>query len=132
MKVKNLKGLKNSKISVPIDGVVNVDGDCCVDVSARCAKILVDCAPNDWGYADKAVADEPDLETDNENKSVKSTDGNVIAGIKAMNLQQMADLATEAGYPKEEWEQFNTKTKKAIFAAYLVKKYNETETTEAE
>lgn len=134
MKVKNLKGLKNIKISVPVDGTVDLDGEGCFEASDKCALALTQSAPMDWQKVTKTQPIAPanagntgDNEGDEDEGEGEEGDDNaeIIDGIKKMTLKQMVETATEAGYPEEEWKSFNIGTKKALFAAYLIKKFEE-------
>jgi hypothetical protein len=108
------------KLNVPVDGLIDIDANGLAIVSDRAAKILVE-GTNDWEYneAVNTTSDKTEAASDEE----KSEDEQVIAGIKTMKLADMIAMATEAGYPNEEWERFSKKEK--LMAAYLIKKYNE-------
>lgn len=114
------KAVRSMKLTVPYDGTIEISAEGIVEVSERCAEMLVK-GTNDWEYADKAPVTDKDPETEE-----GSEDATIIAGIKGLSLEQMIETATEAGYPETEWKKFsNNKNAAKLMAAYLIKKYNE-------
>lgn len=110
------------KLIVPIDGMIDIDANGIADISDKAAEMLVN-GTKDWGYLDDASKN---VKADS--KEEKSEDEQVVAGIKMMKLEDMISMATEACYPKAEWERFARKDK--LMAAYLIKKYNEAKLNE--
>lgn len=110
------------KLIVPIDGTINIDANGIADISDKAAEMLVN-GTKDWEYLDS----NPKTVKGN-SKEKKSEDEEVVAGIKAMTLEDMISTATEAGYPETEWKRFSKKDK--LMAAYLIKKYNEAKLNE--
>ena len=114
MKIKtNKTSLLNTKLIVPVDGLVSIDKNGELEVSDKCANILLN-YPNDW-ISDEGIAkveeQVPDL-----------TEEKVVAGIKNMSLSEMIALAKTCDYPEEEWKKFQKNGK--LFGAYLIKKFN--------
>lgn len=116
MKIKSKK-IRNTKIIVPFDGLIDIDSNGLAEVSERAHDILVENA-EEWETAstasDKGKEDVEDSRSEEEK---------VIAQIKVMTIEELTNLATEADYPKEEWGKFASKPK--LLAGYLIKKYNE-------
>lgn len=113
MKIKAINKLvKGMKLSVPFDGIINIDGNGIADVSQKAAKALVT-GTNDWEYLEDAAE---------EGEADEVNDEDVVAGIKKMKIEDMIALAKESGYPKEEWKRFEKKPK--LFSGYLIGKYN--------
>lgn len=121
IKAKN-PSVKSMKLAVPIDGIIDIDANGVADISDKAAEMLVN-GTRDWGYLDPAPKNVKD-----DSKDEKSEDEQVVAGIKAMKLEDMISMATEAGYPETEWKRFSKKDK--LMAAYLIKKYNEAKLNE--
>lgn len=126
IKAKNSK-VVSMKLIVPIDGLIDIDGNGIADVSPKCAVQLVN-STNDWEYLKKNVPekeaediDEDDDELEDENEESSERDA-FQEGLKAMKLEEMKDVATEAGYPEEEWKKL---TSKKLMSAYLMKKFDE-------
>ena len=96
------------KLIVPIDGLIDIDGNGIADVSPKCAVQLVN-STNDWEYLKrmflkkkrKTSMKSDELEDENEESSERDA---FQEGLKTMKLEEMKDVATEAGYPEEEWE----------------------------
>lgn len=124
IKAKN-PNVKGMKLTVPYDGTIDIDAYGNTTVSEKAAKALVD-GTNDWEYFDKRNGKTKEGEDSSEDKDDEKSDTEkVVSGIKKMKLDEMITMASEAGYPKEEWERFSKKDK--LMAAYLIKKYNEVE-----
>lgn len=119
IKAKNSK-VASMKLIVPIDGVIDIDSNGIADVSPKCAVQLVN-GTNDWEYLKKNV---PEIEdTDNESKDEEVSERDeLVSGLKEMKLEDMKTMASEAGYPEEEWEKI---TSKKLMSSYLLKKFDE-------
>lgn len=125
IKAKNSK-VVSMKLIVPIDGIIDIDGNGIADVSPKCAVQLVN-STNDWEYLKKSVpekeAEEPEEVEEPEDENEESSERDAFQeGLKTMKLEEMKDVATEAGYPEEEWEKL---TSKKLMSAYLTKKFDE-------
>lgn len=108
------------KLIVPIDGVIDIDSNGIADVSPKCAVQLVN-GTNDWEYLKKNVTEIE--ETDNESKDEEVSERDeLVSGLKEMKLEDMKTMASEAGYPEEEWEKI---TSKKLMSSYLLKKFDE-------
>lgn len=119
IKAKNSK-VASMKLIVPIDGVIDIDSNGIADVSPKCAVQLVN-GTNDWEYLKKNVTEIE--ETDNESKDEEVSERDeLVSGLKEMKLEDMKTMASEAGYPEEEWEKI---TSKKLMSSYLLKKFDE-------
>ena len=134
--------LRSTKLQVPYDGLISIDANGVAEVSEKAAEILVK-GTNDWKYlkgrnnTNKAEKVEENASTEPEpTEDISSLDEEsseteedetktIIEGIKKMSLEDMLSMAKEAGYPKSEYEKFAKKDK--MMAAYLIKKYNESQ-----
>lgn len=109
--------IKDIKLAVPYDGIIEVDEFGCANVSEACAQVLVN-GTHDWQYADvegKGVDDvEDDINT-------------LLAKIKSAPLEELINIANEAGFDEAEWKKFakNTKAAQKLMSGYLIKKFNE-------
>lgn len=130
LKNKNMKiKSKNSKIvsmklCVPFDGIVQIDENGIVDVSPKCAVQLVT-GTNDWEYLKK---EENKNTIDSEEKSEASEESNDYSerellqrALEKMSLDEMKNMAKEAGYNEKEWGKIATKK---LMSAYLLKKFD--------
>lgn len=110
------------KLCVPLDGVVDIDANGIVDVSAKCAIQLVN-GTNDWEYLNKKTVE---TESDNDEEEEEEDDVDerkqFEEGLSKMQLADMKIMAKEAGYPEEEWSKLSSKK---IMISYLLKKYDE-------
>lgn len=157
MKLKATKpNLKSMKLTVPHDGTVNVDAEGCIDVSAKCAKQLVELTP-DWRYVDQpsksdepkgeegkgAPAPDPGLKGQEVGKEGEGDEGNegdedetltaeeYAAELNKSTVKELQAMAAEAEFPEEEVKAAS-KTK-ALLVAYLVSQaYNEDGTPKVE
>lgn len=122
MKIK-AKNPKNSSMQliVPVDGLITIDANGVAEVSAKCAAVLVT-STNDWEYIKKKVENSEEKDEDENGDGELSEREQFIAGMKDMSLQDMKNMANEAEYPSEEWENL---TSKKLMSAYLLKKYDE-------
>lgn len=118
MKIKSKNpAVKGMKLTIPIDGTIEIDANGIANVSDGAAEALVR-GTTEWEYLDnKPTASEK-----------KSEEEEMAAGIKSMTLDEMIALANEASYPETEWKKFSKRDK--LMAAYLIKKYNEAKLNE--
>ena len=149
MKIKAInEKVRSMKLQVPYDGFISIDANGMAEVSEKAAKLLVN-GTKDWKYVEK-VEDklkdkkgdeqapkqpekptEPTTEEETAEETVEEENEEVdeskliIEGIKKMSLEEMLATAEDAGYPKDEYAKFVKKEK--MMAAYLIKKYNESQ-----
>lgn len=110
MKLKtNNTALHGSRLTVPVDGTIQIDRNGEINVSEACAAQLLTLP--DWIAVSKEA---PALEA-------ADSDAEVIAAIRSMSMEEMLGAAAEAGYPAEEYSKYKKNSK--LMAAYLVKKY---------
>lgn len=110
MKLKtNNTALHGSRLTVPVDGTIQIDRNGEINVSEACAAQLLTLP--DWIAVSKGA---PALEA-------ADSDAEVIAAIRSMSMEEMLAAAAEAGYPAEEYSKYKKNSK--LMAAYLVKKY---------
>lgn len=115
MKLKtNNTALHGSRLTVPVDGTIQIDRNGEINVSEACAAQLLTLP--DWiAVSEEAPKKEaPALEA-------ADPDTEVIAAIRSMSMEEMLGAAAEAGYPAEEYSKYKKNSK--LMAAYLVKKY---------
>lgn len=112
MKLKtNNTALHGSRLTVPVDGTIQIDRNGEINVSEACAAQLLTLP--DWiAVSEGAPAATPE---------VADPDAEVIAAIRSMSMEEMLAAAAEAGYPAEEYSKYKKNSK--LMAAYLVKKY---------
>lgn len=115
MKLKtNNTALHGSRLTVPVDGTIQIDRNGEINVSEACAAQLLTLP--DWivvsKEAPKKEAPAPEA---------ADPDAEVIAAIRSMSMEEMLAAAAEAGYPAEEYSKYKKNSK--LMAAYLVKKY---------
>ena len=115
MKLKtNNTALHGSRLTVPVDGTIQIDRNGEINVSEACAAQLLTLP--DWiavsKEAPKKEAPAPEA---------ADPDTEVIAAIRSMSMEEMLAAAAEAGYPAEEYSKYKKNSK--LMAAYLVKKY---------
>lgn len=115
MKLKtNNTALHGSRLTVPVDGTIQIDRNGEINVSEACAAQLLTLP--DWiavsEEAPKKEAPAPEA---------ADPDTEVIAAIRSMSMEEMLGAAAEAGYPAEEYSKYKKNSK--LMAAYLVKKY---------
>lgn len=123
IKSKNPK-IVSMKLCVPFDGIVQIDEQGIVDVSPKCAIQLVT-GTNDWEYLKK---EENKNAIDSEEKSEVSEESNDYSerellqrALEKMSLNEMKNMAKEAGYNEKEWGKIATKK---LMSAYLLKKFD--------
>lgn len=110
MKLKtNNTVLHGSRLTVPVDGTIQIDRNGEINVSEACAAQLLTLP--DWIAVSKGA---PALEA-------ADSDAEVIAAIRSMSMEEMLAAAAEAGYSAEEYSKYKKNSK--LMAAYLVKKY---------
>lgn len=129
---KNNK-VQNTKLIVPIDGLVTIDGEGIADVSPKCAVLLVS-NTNDWEYVKGNKPQKDTEETPNEpnEETTDSDEGNVPTEderalleekLNSSTIKELQTMCQEANLPEEEW---NKLTKK-LLVKYLMEKYDNTE-----
>lgn len=112
MKLKtNNTALHGSRLTVPVDGTIQIDRNGEINVSEACAAQLLTLP--DW----IAVSEGAPVAT----PEAADSDAEVIAAIRSMSMEEMLGAAAEAGYPAEEYSKYKKNSK--LMAAYLVKKY---------
>lgn len=116
MKLKTSNAsLYGSRLTVPVDGTIQIDRNGEINVSKVCARHLLTLP--EWLAVGKAVKEDaaPAAET------AEDQDKAIIDQIRAMSLEEMLETAAEAEYPEDEYKKFKKNSK--LMAAYLVKKY---------
>lgn len=121
IKAKNPNAVANSRLIVPCDGLITIDGNGCAEVSAACAEALVK-GTSDWDYAEKTA--EPKSEeapAQEESEEVELNEREKFEKeLEGMTVAQMKDLCREGGFDEAEWKNL----KKATLAAYLLDKFD--------
>jgi hypothetical protein len=116
MKLKTSNAsLYGSRLTVPVDGTIQIDHNGEINVSEACARHLLTLP--EWAVVGKAAKEEeaPAAEP------AEDQDKAIIDQIRAMSLEEMLETAAEAEYPEDEYKKFKKNAK--LMAAYLVKKY---------
>lgn len=116
MKLKTSNAsLYGSRLTVPVDGTIQIDRNGEINVSEACARHLLTLP--EWLAVGEGVKEEeaPAAET------AEDQDKAIIDQIRAMSLEEMLETAAEAEYPEDEYKKFKKNSK--LMAAYLVKKY---------
>lgn len=117
MKLKtNNTALHGSRLTVPVDGTIQIDRNGEINVSEACAAQLLTLP--DWIAVSKGA---PKKGAPAATPEVADPDAEVIAAIRSMSMEEMLGAAAEAGYPAEEYSKYKKNSK--LMAAYLVKKY---------
>ena len=117
IKAKNPK-IASMRLCVPVDGVIEINAEGVVEVSSKCAEVLVK-GTNDWEYlSDPAEVEETEEETEEETTERSQ----FIDQLADMSLADMKAMAAEGEFPEEEWKKINSKK---LMSAYLLKKYDE-------
>ena len=117
MKLKTSNAsLYGSRLTVPVDGTIQIDRNGEINVSEVCARHLLTLP--EWlavgeGAKEDAAPAEP--------TPAEDQDKAIIDQIRAMSLEEMLETAAEAEYPEDEYKKFKKNSK--LMAAYLVKKY---------
>jgi hypothetical protein len=123
MKLKTSNAsLYGSRLTVPVDGTIQIDHNGEINVSEACARHLLTLP--EWAVVGKAAKEEeaPAAEP------AEDQDKAIIDQIRAMSLEEMLETAAEAEYPEDEYKKFKKNAK--LMAAYLVKKYKAAVTAE--
>lgn len=123
MKLKTSNAsLYGSRLTVPVDGTIQIDRNGEINVSEACAHRLLTLP--EWAVVGKAAKEEeaPAAEP------AEDQDKAIIDQIRAMSLEEMLETAAEAEYPEDEYKKFKKNAK--LMAAYLVKKYKAAVTAE--
>ena len=116
MKLKTSNAsLYGSRLTVPVDGTIQINRNGEINVSEACARHLLTLP--EWLAVGKGVKEEeaPAAETAEDQEKA------IIDQIRAMPLEEMLETAAEAEYPEDEYKKFKKNAK--LMAAYLVKKY---------
>lgn len=116
MKLKTSNAsLYGSRLTVPVDGTIQIDRNGEINVSEACARHLLTLP--EWAVVGKATKEDevPAAEP------AEDQDKAIIDQIRAMSLEEMLETAAEAEYPEDEYKKFKKNAK--LMAAYLVKKY---------
>jgi hypothetical protein len=116
MKLKTSNAsLYGSRLTVPVDGTIQIDRNGEINVSEVCARHLLTLP--EWLAVGEGVKENaaPAAET------AEDQDKAIIDQIRAMSLEEMLETAAEAEYPEDEYKKFKKNSK--LMAAYLVKKY---------
>lgn len=123
MKLKTSNAsLYGSRLTVPVDGTIQIDHNGEINVSEACAHRLLTLP--EWAVVGKATKEDevPAAEP------AEDQDKAIIDQIRAMSLEEMLETAAEAEYPEDEYKKFKKNAK--LMAAYLVKKYKAAVTAE--
>lgn len=123
MKLKTSNAsLYGSRLTVPVDGTIQIDRNGEINVSEVCARHLLTLP--EWLAVGEGVKEDaaPAAET------AEDQDKAIIDQIRAMSLEEMLETAAEAEYPEDEYKKFKKNSK--LMAAYLVKKYKAAVTAE--
>lgn len=116
MKLKTSNAsLYGSRLTVPVDGTIQIDRNGEINVSEVCARHLLTLP--EWLAVGEGVKEDaaPAAET------AEDQDKAIIDQIRAMSLEEMLETAVEVEYPEDEYKKFKKNSK--LMAAYLVKKY---------
>lgn len=123
MKLKTSNAsLYGSRLTVPVDGTIQIDHNGEINVSEACARHLLTLP--EWAVVGKAAKEEEALAAE----PAEDQDKAIIDQIRAMSLEEMLETAAEAEYPEDEYKKFKKNAK--LMAAYLVKKYKAAVTAE--
>ena len=131
------------KLSVPVDGLIEIDEKGIAEVSEKCGKMLIE-GTSDWkefkagkgtgkvekdGEQDAEDVEEPETEDSDEAENAKKpvADKEIIAGLNKLPLEACIETAKEAGYSESEWGKLikNEKAAEKLMQKYLVRKYKE-------
>lgn len=121
IKAKNSNAVANSRLIVPCDGLITIDGNGCAEVSAACAEALVK-GTSDWDYAEKTAkpkTEEAPAQEESEEEELNERE-KFEKELEGMTVNQMKDLCREGGFDEAEWKNL----KKATLAAYLLDKFD--------
>lgn len=116
MKLKTSNAsLYGSRLTVPVDGTIQIDRNGEINVSEVCARHLLTLP--EWLAVGEGVKEDAALAAE----TAEDQDKAIIDQIRAMSLEEMLETAAEAEYPEDEYKKFKKNSK--LMAAYLVKKY---------
>lgn len=109
IKARNPK-VHGTKLNVPCDGLIVIGTDGITEVSENCGNALLT-NPADWEMVAAGKKEEE-----------KSEEELFLEGLKEATLEELIEMAQEAGYPEEEYSKFVKKQK--LMVAYMTKKFN--------
>ena len=133
------KNIKSMKLSVPVDGLIEIDANGIVEVSEECGRMLIE-GTNDWEKfgegkdtkngkkgSEKAPASVKKEEGKEEGDEGQLSDKEAIEALQQLSLADCIETAKAAGYPEKEWEKLskNEKSAEKLMRTYLVKKYKD-------
>ena len=133
------KNIKSMKLSVPVDGLIEIDANGIVEVSEECGRMLIE-GTNDWEKfgegkdtkngkkgSEKAPASGKKEECKEEGDEGQLSDKEAIEALQQLSLADCIETAKAAGYPEKEWEKLskNEKSAEKLMRTYLVKKYKD-------
>ena len=133
------KNIKSMKLSVPVDGLIEIDANGIVEVSEECGRMLIE-GTNDWEKfgegkdtkngkkgSEKAPASGKKEEGEGEGDEGQLSDKEAIEALQQLSLADCIETAMAAGYPEKEWEKLskNEKSAEKLMRTYLVKKYKD-------
>lgn len=133
------KNIKSMKLSVPVDGLIEIDANGIVEVSEECGRMLIE-GTNDWEKfgegkdtkngkkgSEKAPASGKKEEGEGEGDEGQLSDKEAIEALQQLSLADCIETAKAAGYPEKEWEKLskNEKSAEKLMRTYLVKKYKD-------
>jgi hypothetical protein len=123
MKIKT-ENIKNAKLVVPIDGLIEIDANGIADVSENCAKIMVE-KTNSWKYAEaeaetEAEVSEPEAEAETEVDERAEFE----KSIRLKKFDELKKFAIESGCDENE---VNSITTKKAMVNYLLDKFDSEE-----
>lgn len=129
------------KLSVPVDGLIEINEKGIAEVSEKCGKMLIE-GTNDWkefkagkgtgkveedGEQNAEGVDDTEDVDEAEDAKKPVTDKEIIAGLSKLPLEACIETAKEAGYPEAEWGKLikNEKAAEKLMQKYLVRKYKD-------
>jgi len=112
MKIKSIN-IKSTKIVLPYDGEVIIDENGIVEVSEKCAEIMVNKTPF-WKIVDGEKNDDSETVTDNERDEFEKK-------IRLMKFDELKSFAIESGCNEDE---VNGVTSKKNLVNYLLEKFD--------
>ena len=133
------KNIKSMKLSVPVDGLIEIDANGIVEVSEECGRMLIE-GTNDWEKfgegkdtkngkkgSEKAPSSGKKEEGEGEGDEGQLSDKEAIETLQQLSLADCIETAKAAGYPEKEWEKLskNEKSAEKLMRTYLVKKYKD-------
>ena len=129
IKSKN-SNIASMKLIVPVDGIITIDEKGEVEVSTACAELLVN-NTNDWQYAEGSDAEGKGGDDENDDAEGTENDAKnerelLEEKVKNAKVAELKEMCSELGFPEEEWKNLN----KSLLAAYILKKYDETDETD--